>query len=88
MRNHVQGNNPNDKFKLICYHKISSRSSLFSRNYLSPSNTDLQKTNLVYEFHRNNSGCEDFKCYCAEVTKATLPMRLATHKDSGKSKTH
>ena len=71
IRNNVRCYRPSDKLKLVVYYKSSSISSLITKNDQSPPISDLQKTNLVYEFVCNKGWCEHLKCSNVGVTETT-----------------
>ena len=88
IRNNVQCINPNHKLKLIIYYKSSLTTSLVMKNDQSPPTSDLQKTNLVYEYICDIGDCERLQNSYIGVTRTTLSRRLTMHKGNGAPKDH
>ena len=84
----VQCINPNDKLKLMIYYKNPTVKTILTKNDQSPSPSDLQKTNLVYEYTCKIGDCERLQSSYIGVTQTTLSRRLTMHKGSGAIKDH
>ena len=72
---------PNDKLDLIFYYKNKKTSQLIMKNNLNPPPTQLEQTNVVYEFTCPMSHSQVTK-YIG-LTQTTLSQRLTFHRQNG-----
>ena len=83
IRNNVRCIKPNDTLKLVIYSKNTTIKGLVSKNNQSPPPSDLQKTNVVYEFKCQTGECEHLNNSYIGVTTTSLSRRLTMHKGPG-----
>ena len=73
---------------MIIYYKNSSVSSPLTKNDQTPPPTDLQKTNLIYEFTCPIGDCERLRNSYVGLTTTSLARRFNIHRSDDIPKTH
>ena len=88
VQNNTRCINPNEKLNLIVYYTSKTTTSLICLNNQSPKCSELQRTNVVYEFTCKTGDCERQKNSYIGMTTTTLSRRLTMHKSSGAIQAH
>lgn len=81
----VKCTKPNEKLNLIIYYKNQKTRNLIMKNSpYDPQKSDLQRTNVIYEYKCKLGGCElQPKSKYIGVTCTTLSRRLTMHLSNG-----
>ena len=88
INNNVKPTHPDTKLNLIIYYKTRRTASLIMKNSCLPSTSQLQETNVVYQYKCTFGNCSRLNSRYIGVTTTTLSKRLTAHLTDGAIRRH
>ena len=86
--NNVKTTDEDAKLKLVIYYKTKSTASLVIKNNCLPAISNMQETNLIYQYSCNVGDCSRLNSRYIGSTITTLSKRITAHLQDGAIKRH